>query len=143
LMDGVEIGPNVQLTDCILGRRCKIEGGGAKDADKTVLKDCEVQDGQVVEWGSEYSLCNCGAPHQLTTVQLNRRTRNSCASTLETVSTTTMKTGSATMALALWMPAKTLICRSRSQLRWLGGWNGNIDMNDTRNLLLANFLKRR
>lgn len=53
LMDGVEVGPNVQLTDCILGRRCKIEGGPAKDADKTVLKDCEVQDGQVVEWGTE------------------------------------------------------------------------------------------
>ncbi|KAJ4410149.1 Translation initiation factor eIF-2B subunit gamma [Didymella pomorum] len=53
LMDGVEIGENVQLTDCILGRRCKIEGGGARDNDKTVLKDCEVQDGQVVEWGTE------------------------------------------------------------------------------------------
>ncbi|CAO2652493.1 Nn.00g007760.m01.CDS01 [Neocucurbitaria sp. VM-36] len=53
LMDGVEIGSNAQLTDCILGRRCKIEGGGAKDSDKTVLKDCEVQDGQVVEWGTE------------------------------------------------------------------------------------------
>jgi translation initiation factor eIF-2B subunit gamma len=143
LMDGVEIGPNVQLTDCILGRRCKIEGGGAKDADKTVLKDCEVQDGQVVEWGSEYFPCNCGALHQLTTIQLNRRTRNSCASTLETVSTTTPKTGSVTMTLALLMSAKPLICRSRSQLRWLVGWNGNIDMNDTRNLLLANFLKRR
>ncbi|KAL6707495.1 Translation initiation factor eIF-2B subunit gamma [Coniothyrium glycines] len=53
LMDGVEIGPNVQLTDCIVGRRCKIEGGGAKDDDKTNLKDCEVQHGQVVEWGTE------------------------------------------------------------------------------------------
>ncbi|KAF9695579.1 hypothetical protein EKO04_006323 [Ascochyta lentis] len=53
LMDGVEIGTNVQLTDCILGRRCKIEGGAARDNDKTVLKDCEVQDGQVVEWGTE------------------------------------------------------------------------------------------
>lgn len=57
LMDGVEVGPNVQLTDCILGRRCKIEGGEAKDSDKTVLKDCEVQDGQVVEWGSKYTVC--------------------------------------------------------------------------------------
>lgn len=54
LMDNVEIGPNVQLTDCILGRRCKIEGGAAKDSDKTILKDCEVQDGQVVEWGSKF-----------------------------------------------------------------------------------------
>ncbi|KAG9187246.1 hypothetical protein G6011_05117 [Alternaria panax] len=53
LMDGVEVGPNVQLTDCILGRRCRMEGGDAKDGDKTVLKDCEVQDGQVVEWGTE------------------------------------------------------------------------------------------
>lgn len=53
LMDNVEIGPNVQLTDCILGRRCKLEGGAAKDADKTILKDCEVQDGQVIEWGTE------------------------------------------------------------------------------------------
>ena len=53
LMDGVEIGTNVQLTDCILGRRCKIEGGAAKDNDKTILKDCEVQDGQVIEWGTE------------------------------------------------------------------------------------------
>ncbi|KAF2466304.1 uncharacterized protein BDR25DRAFT_268739 [Lindgomyces ingoldianus] len=53
LMDGVEVGPNAQLTDCILGRRCKIEGGPSKADDKTVLKDCEVQDGQVVEWGTE------------------------------------------------------------------------------------------
>jgi translation initiation factor eIF-2B subunit gamma len=53
LMDGVEVGSNAQLTDCILGRRCKIEGGPAKGDDKTVLKDCEVQDGQVVEWGTE------------------------------------------------------------------------------------------
>jgi translation initiation factor eIF-2B subunit gamma len=53
LMDGVEVGPNTQLTDCILGRRCKIEGGAAKSEDRTVLKDCEVQDGQVVEWGTE------------------------------------------------------------------------------------------
>lgn len=57
LMDGVEIGANVQLTDCILGRRCKIEGGPAKSEDKTVLKDCEVQDGQVVEWGSKCHHC--------------------------------------------------------------------------------------
>ncbi|KAF1952212.1 hypothetical protein CC80DRAFT_495550 [Byssothecium circinans] len=53
LMDGVEVGANVQLTDCILGRRCLIEGGAGKSDDKTVLKDCEVQDGQVVEWGTE------------------------------------------------------------------------------------------
>lgn len=55
LMDGAEVGENCQLTGCILGRRCKIEGGPAKADDKTVLKDCEVQEGFVVEWGSEYS----------------------------------------------------------------------------------------
>ncbi|KAF2197536.1 hypothetical protein GQ43DRAFT_484056 [Delitschia confertaspora ATCC 74209] len=53
LMENVEVGPNVQLTDCILGRRCRLEGGAGKGEDKTVLKDCEVQDGQVVEWGTE------------------------------------------------------------------------------------------
>lgn len=53
LMDGAEVGENCQLTGCILGRRCRIEGGGAKDDAKTVLKDCEVQDGFVVEWGTE------------------------------------------------------------------------------------------
>ncbi|KAF2797153.1 eukaryotic translation initiation factor-like protein subunit eIF2B-gamma [Melanomma pulvis-pyrius CBS 109.77] len=53
LMDNVEVGPNAQLTDCILGRHCKIEGGPSKGDEKTVLKDCEVQDGQVVEWGTE------------------------------------------------------------------------------------------
>lgn len=53
LMDGVEIGPNAQLTDCILGRRCKVIGGDAKDSDKTVLKDCEVQDGMPIPWGTE------------------------------------------------------------------------------------------
>ncbi|KAH8731671.1 eukaryotic translation initiation factor-like protein subunit eIF2B-gamma [Phaeosphaeriaceae sp. PMI808] len=53
LMDNVDVGPNVQLTDCILGRRCKIEGGAAKDGDRTSLKNCEVQDGQVVEWGTD------------------------------------------------------------------------------------------
>lgn len=53
LMDFVDIGPNVQLTDCILGRRCKIEGGPVKSDERTILKDCEVQDGQVVEWGTE------------------------------------------------------------------------------------------
>ncbi|OCK78084.1 hypothetical protein K432DRAFT_395084 [Lepidopterella palustris CBS 459.81] len=53
LMEGAEVGENVQLTGCILGRRCRIEGGPAKGDDKTVLKDCEVQDGHVVEWGTE------------------------------------------------------------------------------------------
>jgi translation initiation factor eIF-2B subunit gamma len=53
LMEGVEVGNNVQLTDCILGRRCRVEGGMAKAEDRTNLKDCEVQDGFVVEWGTE------------------------------------------------------------------------------------------
>jgi translation initiation factor eIF-2B subunit gamma len=83
LMDNVEIGPNVQLTDCILGRRCKIEGGAAKDSDKTVLKDCEVQDGQVVEWGSTYLLSIWVS--WLTITQRRQRTRNSCVSTWATM----------------------------------------------------------
>jgi len=80
LMDGVEIGPNVQLTDCILGRRCKIEGGDAKDGDKTVLKECEVQDGQVVEWGSKFdSLITLGRMMELTSTQPRPRARSLCA----------------------------------------------------------------
>ncbi|KAK0658245.1 Translation initiation factor eIF-2B subunit gamma [Lasiodiplodia hormozganensis] len=54
LMDGAEVGENCQLTGCILGRRCKIEGGPAKSDEKTILKDCEVQEGHVVEWGKEW-----------------------------------------------------------------------------------------
>jgi translation initiation factor eIF-2B subunit gamma len=61
LMDGVEVGENCQLTGCILGRRCRIEGGVVgKDGDKTVLKDCQVQEGQVIEWGSKF--CTSFAP---------------------------------------------------------------------------------
>ncbi len=82
LMDGVEVGPNVQLTDCILGRRCKIEGGSGKDEDKTILKDCEVQDGQVVEWGSMYSPFIRKIEEVLTKMQPRRRTKSSCASML-------------------------------------------------------------
>ena len=82
LMDGVEVGPNVQLTDCILGRRCKMEGGEVKDGDKTVLKDCEVQDGQVVEWGSKYYRNLDLKMGLLTRMQLRRRTRSSCGSML-------------------------------------------------------------
>lgn len=36
------IGERCQLTGCIVGRRCKI-------GRESVLKDCEVQDGNVVE----------------------------------------------------------------------------------------------
>ncbi|KAF2461990.1 nucleotide-diphospho-sugar transferase [Lineolata rhizophorae] len=52
LMDGAVVGSNCQLTGCILGRRCKVEGGPARD-EKTVLKDCEVQEGNIVPWGTE------------------------------------------------------------------------------------------
>jgi translation initiation factor eIF-2B subunit gamma len=53
LMDGAEVGDYVSLTGCILGRRCKIEGGPKTDAEKTNLKNCEVQEGYVVSWGSK------------------------------------------------------------------------------------------
>lgn len=53
LMDGVEVGENCQLSGCILGRRCRIEGGAVKGDLKTVLKECEVQEGQFIEWGSK------------------------------------------------------------------------------------------
>lgn len=85
LMDGVEVGTNVQLTDCILGRRCRIEGGSAKEGDKTVLKDCEVQHGQVVEWGSKSILLYCLCTRKkLTKTQPRQRTRSSCDFQLET-----------------------------------------------------------
>jgi translation initiation factor eIF-2B subunit gamma len=53
IMDGAEVGDYVTLTGCILGRRCKIEGGPKTDKDKTNLKDCEVQEGYVVPWASK------------------------------------------------------------------------------------------
>jgi translation initiation factor eIF-2B subunit gamma len=62
LFEGVEIGENVQISGCVLGRRCKIEGGtkasgkgkGSSGASEgTTLRDCEVQEGWVVEWGSK------------------------------------------------------------------------------------------
>ncbi|KAF2496608.1 eukaryotic translation initiation factor-like protein subunit eIF2B-gamma [Lophium mytilinum] len=55
IMDGAEVGANAQLSDCVLGRRCRIEGGPAKGDDKTVLKKCEVQEGHVVKWGTAAS----------------------------------------------------------------------------------------
>lgn len=54
LMEGATVGPNCQLTGCILGRRCKIEGGPAKDSSKTNLKECEIQEGYTVESGSKF-----------------------------------------------------------------------------------------
>ncbi|KAF2843798.1 eukaryotic translation initiation factor-like protein subunit eIF2B-gamma [Patellaria atrata CBS 101060] len=53
LMEGAVVGENVQLTGCVLGRRCHIVGGPAKGDEKTNLKDCEVQEGFHVEWGSK------------------------------------------------------------------------------------------
>ncbi|KAK4982956.1 Translation initiation factor eIF-2B subunit gamma [Elasticomyces elasticus] len=53
LMDGVTVGENVQLSGCIVGRRARIDGGGAKDEDKTKLTDCDVQGSFAVEWGTE------------------------------------------------------------------------------------------
>jgi translation initiation factor eIF-2B subunit gamma len=90
LMDNVEIGPNVQLTDCILGRRCKLEGGAAKDNDKTILKDCEVQDGQVVEWGSKSNIHLHQLNIVLTRTQRRPRMRSSCASTWAKMLSTAM-----------------------------------------------------
>jgi translation initiation factor eIF-2B subunit gamma len=81
LMDNVEVGPNVQLTDCILGRRCKLQGGEAKDNDKTILKDCEVQDGQVVEWGSEFNIQRGQQNFVLMPRQPKPRMKSSCALT--------------------------------------------------------------
>ena len=56
LMEGVTVGENVQLSDCILGPRSKIEGGARTDADKTVLKNCEVQGNFIVPWGSKSNI---------------------------------------------------------------------------------------
>jgi translation initiation factor eIF-2B subunit gamma len=53
LMEGVIIGENVSLSGCVLGRRCKIEGGPRKGDEKTDLRECEVQGGFVVPWGSK------------------------------------------------------------------------------------------
>lgn len=53
VMENVSVGPNVTLTGCVLGKGCSIPGGDVKDKDKTRLTDCEVQNGFVVEWGTE------------------------------------------------------------------------------------------
>lgn len=113
LMDGVEVGPNVQLTDCILGRRCKIEGGVTRDNDKTVLKDCEVQHGQVVEWGSKFDSALDAVMRLLTMMQRRPRTRSSCASTLVRM------LSKATLVAMNWMQmlvrTRTLRCYSRTR----------------------------
>ncbi|KAJ0425860.1 hypothetical protein BJY00DRAFT_273877 [Aspergillus carlsbadensis] len=46
VMDGAVIGERCQLTGCIVGRRSKIKR-------ESVLKDCEVQDGMVVDEGTD------------------------------------------------------------------------------------------
>jgi translation initiation factor eIF-2B subunit gamma len=53
LMDDVIIGENVSLSGCVIGRRCKIEGGPRSSAEKTDLRDCEVEGGYVVSWGTD------------------------------------------------------------------------------------------
>jgi translation initiation factor eIF-2B subunit gamma len=63
LMDGAVVGDFVTLVGCMLGRRCKVEGGPKEDKEKTNLRDCEVQEGYVVPWGSKLFLsdcCSCG-----------------------------------------------------------------------------------
>jgi translation initiation factor eIF-2B subunit gamma len=113
LMENVEVGSNVQLTDCILGRRCKIEGGDAKDNDKTVLKECEVQDGQVIEWGSKYFSITRGRGRWLTRQQRRRRMRSLCASTWATMATT-QKTSLTTKRLAYLTKRRVYRCGSFS-----------------------------
>ncbi|KAF2396436.1 hypothetical protein EJ06DRAFT_534156 [Trichodelitschia bisporula] len=53
LMDGVVVGDNVTLAGCVVGRRAKVEGGARTDRAKTSLKECEVQEGFLVPWGTE------------------------------------------------------------------------------------------
>lgn len=53
LMEGAVVGENCRLSDCILGRRCKVEGGPRMDEEKTDLRNCEVQEGNVVPWGTD------------------------------------------------------------------------------------------
>jgi translation initiation factor eIF-2B subunit gamma len=53
LMDDVIIGENVNLSGCVIGRRCKIEGGPRSSVEKTDLRDCEVEGGYVVTWGTD------------------------------------------------------------------------------------------
>ncbi|KAF2103773.1 hypothetical protein NA57DRAFT_62638 [Rhizodiscina lignyota] len=53
LMEGAIVGENCRLSDCILGRRCKITGGPRMDEEKTDLRNCEVQEGNVVPWGTD------------------------------------------------------------------------------------------
>jgi translation initiation factor eIF-2B subunit gamma len=105
LMDGVEIGPNAQLTDCVLGRRCKIEGGPARGDERTVLKDCEVQDGQVVEWGSKWTLSPVLSPTAMDNVanlmQPKPKTKRLCGSTS---AATIFPTSKAFLGMSLCLP---------------------------------------
>jgi translation initiation factor eIF-2B subunit gamma len=102
LMDGVKVGSNAQLTDCVLGRRCKIEGGPARGDEKTVLKDCEVQDGQVVEWGSKLPLSPAVGTkfHVADHMKPRRRTKKSCDSIS---AATSLGMGMALPAISPWL----------------------------------------
>ncbi|KAF2740584.1 hypothetical protein EJ04DRAFT_424131 [Polyplosphaeria fusca] len=56
LMEGAVVGSGVVMEGCVVGRRGKVEGRpteGEKEAEGTVLVGCEIQDGWVVEWGTE------------------------------------------------------------------------------------------
>ena len=96
LMEGAEVGENAQLTGCILGRRCRVEGGPAKGDEKTILKDCEVQEGQVVEWGSKSLflisafLLNMFKILIMLFLQRKRRMRNLCVSSFQVMRASSM-----------------------------------------------------
>ena len=53
LMDDAVVGENVSVTGCILGPGCRIVGGPRASKNKTDLRDCDVEAGFKVPWGSE------------------------------------------------------------------------------------------
>jgi hypothetical protein len=121
-MDGCTVGENVTLTGCILGKRCKIEGGGPKDEDKTRLTECEVQPGYVVKWGSKFSALYLSLVRTFLTFisQLKSRTKSSCTS----------RASAKMMVTRIWM---TRICRPMMTLhlyRSLDSSNMNEDVDE-------------
>jgi len=50
LFEGAEVSGDAQLTGCVLGRGCRVEGGAGR---RTVLSDCEIGHGFVVPEGTE------------------------------------------------------------------------------------------
>lgn len=128
LMDGVEVGSNVQLTDCILGRRCRIEGGEAKGDERTVLKECEVQDGQVVEWGSKSCrlVLVCGFPCPLLTwLQRSRRMKSLCGLMSGRMGTRTAMGMKVRLGVVMWnrvavgsIIVKLWRCSDAKQTKW-------------------------